>query len=117
MASPVTIENDHLRLEVWPALGGRFRRWSTRPTSYELLFNYPAELPDGPLYDVNYVKGWYAGWDECFPAVAPSRYAGHPYDGVPVPDHGELWGIPTVAVPDERRHHRRVARPAFRATA
>src|SRR5205807_1158389 len=38
-------------------------------------------------------------WDECFPAIAPSRYVGHPYDGIPVPDHGELWGLPTTAVP------------------
>jgi hypothetical protein len=99
MASPVTLENDDLRLEVWPALGGKISSLVDKADEYELLFNYPAELPERPLYDVNYVKGWYAGWDECFPAVAPSRYAGHPYDAVPVPDHGELWGIPTVAAP------------------
>jgi hypothetical protein len=39
------------------------------------------------------------GWDECFPTIARANYPGHPYDGIPIPDHGELWGIPTVAVP------------------
>ena len=99
MASPVTIENDALVMEVWPALGGKVSSLIDKADRFELLFNYPAELPTGPLYDVSYAKSWYAGWDECFPAVAPSRYAGHPYDGIAVPDHGELWGLPTTAVP------------------
>ncbi len=99
MPSPVTIENDALQLDVWPALGGKVSSLVDKADGVELLFNYPAELPTGPQYDTSYAKSWYAGWDECFPAVAPSRYAGHPYDGVPVPDHGELWGLPTTAVP------------------
>ena len=99
MASPVTIENDALRMEVWPALGGKVASLVDKADGYELLFNYPAELPTGPLYDVSFSHSWYAGWDECFPSVAASRYVGHPYDGIAIPDHGELWGIPTTAVP------------------
>src|SRR5205807_8664921 len=53
----------------------------------------------GPQYDMPFDDSWYGGWDECFPAVAPSKYVGHPYDGIAVPDHGELWGLPTTAVP------------------
>ena len=30
---------------------------------------------------------------------SPGRYPGHPYDSVNVPDHGELWGLPTTSVP------------------
>ena len=32
---------------------------------------------------------------------APGPYAGHPYDGIAIPDHGELWGLPTTAVPSK----------------
>src|SRR5438105_3250546 len=99
MNQPVTIENDALRLEVWPQFGGKVSSAVDKADGYDLLFNYPAELPTGSLYDIAYAKGWCAGWDECFPAIAPSRYVGHPYDGIPVPDHGELWGLPTTAVP------------------
>lgn len=99
MGTPVTIENDALRLVVWPAYGGKVSSLFDKAGGAELLFNYPAELPTGPRYDVPHAKAWYAGWDECFPALAPGKYHGHPYDGIPVPDHGELWGIPTVAVP------------------
>lgn len=96
----VRVENDALRIEVWPGFGGKVSSIVDKADNYELLFNYPTDLPTGPLYDVDYTRGWYAGWDECFPAVAPSQYLGHPYDGIKVPDHGEIWGLPTtVAVP------------------
>src|SRR5215204_4923658 len=99
MAQPVIIESEALRATVWPQFGGKVTSVVDKADGYELLFGYPAELPTGPQYDLPYGKGWYAGWDECFPAVAPSRYVGHPYDGIAVPDHGELWGLPTTSVP------------------
>ena len=99
MARPVTIESEALRAEVWPQFGGKVSSVVDKADGYDLLFTYPAELPTGPQYDLPYGKGWYAGWDECFPAVSPGRYVGHPYDGIAVPDHGELWGVPTTSVP------------------
>jgi hypothetical protein len=99
MAQPVTIESDALRAVVWPQYGGKVSSVVDKSDGYELLFTYPAELPAGPQYDLPYGKGWYAGWDECFPGVAPGKYVGHPYDGIAIPDHGELWGVPTTSVP------------------
>jgi hypothetical protein len=100
MSHPITIENDSIRMEVWPHHGGKVTSVVDKADGHELMFTYPTELPDSPSYDIPYTHGWYAGWDECFPAVAPSKYVGHPYDGIPVPDHGEIWGVPvTTAVP------------------
>jgi hypothetical protein len=99
MSHPVTIENDAVRMEVWPTLGGKVSSIVDKADKHELLFDFPDELPTEPQYDVPYSTAWYAGWDECFPGVAPGPYVGHPYNAVNVPDHGELWGIPTVAVP------------------
>ena len=96
---PVIIENDAVRMEVWPTLGGKVSSILDKADKFELLFNYPAELPTTAMYDAPYQRGWYAGWDECFPAVAAGPYVGHPYNAVNIPDHGELWGLPTVAVP------------------
>jgi len=96
---PVTIENDAIRMEVWPTLGGKVSSIVDKADKFELLFNYPSEIPTGPIYDSPYQNSWYAGWDECFPAVAPGPYTGHPYNAVNIPDHGELWGLPTTAVP------------------
>src|SRR2546423_4781523 len=99
MSQPVRLENDALRLDVWPQFGGKVSSAIDKADGFELLFNYPAELPSGPQYDIPYGKSWYAGWDECFPSVAPAAYDRHPYNGIPVPDHGELWGVPTTSVP------------------
>jgi hypothetical protein len=94
---PVTIENDALQIDVWPQIGGKVSSVIDKADGYNLLFSYPAEIPESSQYDVPFANTWYAGWDECFPAIARSRYIGHPYDGIAVPDHGELWGIPTTA--------------------
>ena len=99
MSLPVSIENDALRIEVFPHLGGKVASVLDKSDKFELLFDYAAEIPTASQYDRPYSNGWYAGWDECFPAVAGGPYPGHPYDGVRVPDHGELWGLPTTSEP------------------
>jgi hypothetical protein len=94
---PVTIENDAIRMQVWPRIGGKVSSIIDKADNFELLYSYPAEIPDSPNYDVPYADHWFSGWDECFPAVGPSVYPRHPYNQIAVPDHGELWGIPTTA--------------------
>jgi hypothetical protein len=98
--NPVTIENDFICMEVWPRIGGKVSSLVDKADNFELLFSIPGEIPESPYYDVPYGNHWYSGWDECFPAIAPSQYPSHPYERIAVPDHGELWGIPTTtAVP------------------
>jgi hypothetical protein len=99
MSLPVTIENDHLKLDVWPQFGGKVASMVDKADGFELLYNIPEELPTRCQYDMAYDAGFSSGWDECFPAVAPGAYPLHPYQGVPIPDHGELWPLPTTAVP------------------
>jgi len=99
MAQPVTIENDALRVQVYPQIGGKVASVIDKADGYELLFGYPDEIPTTPHYDIPYADAWYAGWDECFPTVGPCAYPSKPYQGIAVPDHGELWGLPTTAVP------------------
>jgi hypothetical protein len=99
MSLPVTIENSAIRLSVWPQIGGKISSLIDKADGFELLFNFPTELPEGSLYGKSYQAGWNAGWDECFPGISPGPYPRHPYEGVAVPDHGELWSLPTTAVP------------------
>lgn len=99
MPQPVIIENEALLVQVWPRIGGKVSSIIDKADRHELLFAYPSEIPTAPQYDQPYQSSWYQGWDECFPAVASSRYVGHPYDGIPVPDHGELFALPTHSAP------------------
>ena len=41
---PVTIENDAVRMDVWPTLGGKVSSIIDKADKFELLFNYPCEL-------------------------------------------------------------------------
>lgn len=100
MQQPVSIENEHLSMKVHPNLGGKVASIIDKADRHELLFNFPDEIPADSHYDKPYNDSWYAGWDECFPSVGPCPYPSRPYQGIGVPDHGELWGIPaTTAVP------------------
>lgn len=99
MSLPVTIENAHLRLEVWPQFGAKVSSIIDKADGHELLFAYPSELPTRCQYAMPYRDGWPAGWDECFPAIASGAYPLHPYEAIIVPDRGELWALPTTAVP------------------
>lgn len=100
MMHAVTLESDRLRVDVWPHLGGKVASVVDKADGFELLFNFPAEIPTGPLYGKPYDTTWYAGWDECFPAIGAGTYPGHPYDHIAIPDHGEVYAVPvTTAVP------------------
>lgn len=100
MSQPVIIENDHLRLDIWPQFGGKVSSIIDKHDNHELLLTLPTELPTRCLYAMPFADGWPAGWDECFPAIAPGPYPLHPYESVAVPDHGELWPLPTTSVPN-----------------
>jgi hypothetical protein len=99
MSLPVTIENDAWRLEIYPHFGGKVLSIVDKADHFELLFDFPSELPTTSQYDRPYTSSYYAGWDECFPAVGAGPYPTHPYKNVNVPDHGEVWALPTVAHP------------------
>ena len=100
MSLPVTIENEALRMEVWATIGGKVSSVIDKADGYELLFTYPSEIPiEQAKYDRPYAQSWCVGWDELMPAEGGGAYPAFPYKGIAVPDHGELWGIPTTAVP------------------
>src|SRR4051812_41403300 len=57
MSQPVTIENDALRMDVWPQLGGKVSSLVDKSDNYDLLFSYPVEYPiEHSQYDLPYHK-------------------------------------------------------------
>ena len=75
------LENANIRIEVAPALGGKFLSLRSKRTSTEWL------LPPLRAYTEAKSTGGFEGWDgggfdECLPTVAPTRTA---------QDHGEVW--------------------------
>lgn len=82
----LTLENDLLRVELVPALGGRFTSVYNKSLNKEFLWHnksLPLEKPEpGADYDSNF----WGGIDELLPNDLPEMVDGNDY-----PDHGELW--------------------------
>lgn len=82
----VRMENDFLRVDVAPGVGGRVVSLVDLVTGYEFLWHNAAlkleRLAPGSEYDPNF----YGGVDELLPNDIPESI-----NGVDSPDHGELW--------------------------
>jgi len=85
----VRLESDSLRVDVAPGVGGRVVSLVEKTGGHEFLWRNRALplqlLPAGSEYDPNF----YGGIDELFPNDIPEEI-----NGVPCPDHGELWTLP-----------------------
>lgn len=89
------LENSRLRVEVRPTIGGKISSLLDVRTNREWLWRNPLLPIRTPRYADSYVmRNDSGGFDECFPAVAEGAFPTSPWEGVPVPDHGELWGLP-----------------------
>lgn len=82
----VILENESLRLEIVPEVGGKIVSIFYKPAGKEILWRNPKvplrRVDAGASYDDN----WAGGWDELFPNDEPAEL-----DGAAYPDHGELW--------------------------
>jgi hypothetical protein len=88
---------------VMPRLGGKVS--SIVWCGHELLFQNP-ERPLRPAsYGASYADFDASGFDECLPSIGACRYPTAPWQGIPVPDHGELWPVPWSAVRDSNALH------------
>ncbi|CAN5547135.1 hypothetical protein BH09CHL1_BH09CHL1_07720 [soil metagenome] len=80
------IENDLLRIEVLPELGGKIWSIAYKPRDRELLWHHPSIVPQRVELGSSFDDAFSGGWDELFPNDAPVTI-----DGIAYPDHGEIW--------------------------
>jgi galactose mutarotase-like enzyme len=86
----VTLENEHLRIEVLPELGGKIFRLIDKARDRDVLWKSPRVQPHRVDLHDNFDDHWAGGWDEGFPNGVPlkNRY------GDDLPYFGELWSMP-----------------------
>lgn len=88
----VEVENEELKIAIIPDLGGKMVELENRRSGTQFLkeprIDY--QLFNEPRYGDEFLPPNSAGFDECFPNVAPSKYM---FKGkeINLPDHGELW--------------------------
>ena len=87
----VVLDNGRIRATVLPEIGGKMSSLSRADTGREFL-RQPADRQLKPaVYGAAFEKYDASGFDECFPTIAACGYAGGSFDGLALPDHGELW--------------------------
>lgn len=96
----VTIENDYLKAEFLPDVGGKMIRLINVKTGNELLLE--SQLADRSYRraycGADFAKFDVSGFDDCFPTIAASPYRSliraDILRGIGFPHHGELWSRP-----------------------
>ena len=81
----LVLENDILRLTMWPRMGGKIISLRLIERDLELL-HPPLHTYSPATATSSFEASDAGGWDECFPSVAPCVFG-----AFNVPDHGELW--------------------------
>ena len=85
----VTLENEHLRVDLFPGAGAKIYNLFYKPKNLQLLWHHPQLEPGAVTLGASYDDNFSGGWDELFPNDAPTEFQGRN-----LPDHGELWCQP-----------------------
>lgn len=88
------LSDDSLEARILPELGGKIASLIDRATGRDWLWKNPHLPFERPRPGASYVREHDSGgFDECFPAVSEGIYPAGPWQGLEIPDHGELWTV------------------------
>ena len=92
----IVLSNADLRLVVIPERGGKLASLVRRHSGCEYLIQPVAARDfDEFVYGDDFANGDLSGFDECIPTVAKCRYPLEPAFGKELPDHGDVWSLPS----------------------
>ncbi len=90
----IVIENQSLRLEFIPEYGAKLASFYHKATKREFLFQSDTKKLRLPNYGADFSNYDSSGFDEVFPSIDPSFYPDNIWQGISIPDHGEVWTLP-----------------------
>ena len=95
-ADAIVTSNADLLLVAIPGRGGKLASLIRQQSGYEYLLQPAAAHKYRELvYADDFANGDLSGFDECIPTVAKCRYPSEPAFGKQVPDHGDVWSLPS----------------------
>jgi len=92
--SCILLENEKLMVKILPQYGGKIQSIFHKEKQKEYLYQSPTEKYKKPYYGMPFGEGECSGFDEMFPAISKCYYPSWPWEGIKIPDHGEVWAIP-----------------------
>lgn len=100
----VTIESKTIKVQFLPRFGSNMCSLFYKLKNIELLVQRKGKYKIGS-YGSSYVKAECAGVDDMFPTIDECFYENHPWKGIHIPDHGEVWAIPwDIMIENEKIH-------------
>ena len=95
------LQDEAMRLVILPEWGGKIASLYDKRREREWLHLNRKFRFELPRYGADYVRDHdIGGFDECFPNIGPGQYPTWPWQGVALPDHGEVWALPWAAEMD-----------------
>src|SRR5438270_11239110 len=93
----VVLDNRTLRLTAVPELGGKIASLIRNESGYEYLLQPydPERAYRQRKYGEKFEHYQPSGFDECAPSVADCRYPEESFVANRVPDHGDIWCLPS----------------------
>jgi galactose mutarotase-like enzyme len=92
--SSVDLESESMLVRVIPLSGGKIQSIFDKTAQYEILYQTERETFPRPYYGMPFEESDLSGFDDMFPTILPCCYPDRPWQGVCLPDHGEVWSIP-----------------------
>jgi len=90
----ITLHSDTLKATIIPQCGAHVASLLYIPRGTELLYQNPGVSFRRPLYASPFSAECASGFDDMFPTISRCFYESFPFEGIEMPDHGEVWSIP-----------------------
>src|SRR5437870_1461875 len=97
----LALENDFVSMILIPQIGGKVVSIKSVVTGREFLWQDNSRPYRIPRYSDGFGNYDASGFDDCFPSIGECPYPEFPWQGIIVPDHGELWCSPWHAEPGD----------------
>ena len=92
--SAIQMENDRLKVIIIPESGGKLQSIFDKHLNREFLYQSTDVKFKRGVYGGSFLDGDLSGFDDMFPSINACLYPDQPWQGVMVPDHGEVWSLP-----------------------
>jgi hypothetical protein len=89
----IKAETERLTATFLPEYGGKCASIKDKKSGREFLSQAAGEHYKKLAYDGDYVAAECSGFDDMFPTIDRYYYDRYPWQGIPVPDHGEVCGL------------------------
>jgi hypothetical protein len=90
----IILESTGARMVVLPRIGGKIASLVDTTTGEELLWRNRDRAYREPRYGDAWAAYDMSGWEDCLPTIAASPYPDWPWDGIALPEQGEVWALP-----------------------